>query len=203
MHEVHIPVTVDAEREIDGEALVRATYFVITTDAPASVWQVDLPPLAGLYGLGALGVLGVVYSAVREHSPTLPKAVDEEFFVSAGDIAAIFALEEEGPLSVQLEDVWLPKSWCVGTEIWGEPGGTMEALERGDVLRVELGVFQQAYRYTASDITLDQFLETDASGRVFSSPHETQAIQQWAEDQIEETRRAFPDKKVKLRYRVE
>jgi hypothetical protein len=194
-------VTVDAEREIEGRSMLRATHFVITTDAPTSVWEIELPAMAGLHGLSALGVLGVVYGAIRE--PGKQESPEPGFFVDPEDISAIFALEDDGPLSVQLEDVWLPLTWCLGSSVWGEPDSMVENLSRGDVLRVELEVFQQAYRYTAGDISLDELLETDAANRMFASPEETQAMARWAEQQIEETRRAFPAKEVKLRYREE
>ncbi|MCI0677776.1 MAG: hypothetical protein L0Z63_01845 [Actinobacteria bacterium] len=200
MHQVHIPVTVDAERDIDGEAMLRATYFVVTTEAPASVWAVELPPLAGLQGLGALGVLGVVYSAVRPPDPKTD--ADPDLFIDPDDIAALFALEKEGPLTVQLEDVWLPKTWCERAPVWGT-SEIVERLGRGEVLRVELGVFQLAYRYTAGDITLTELMAAEAVGKVLASPSETRAVNRWAELQIEEARRAFPEKKIKLRYRVE
>jgi hypothetical protein len=38
---VYIPVAIDAEREVDGHPMVRVTYFVISSDAPAAVWQID------------------------------------------------------------------------------------------------------------------------------------------------------------------
>ena len=187
---VFIPVVIDAERVVDGEEMVRVTYFAVTTDAPAAVWEVELPAVAQLHGIGALGLAGVVYGALREVGGPGNDTVDFDLFTDADDVAAIFALEEAGtPLTVQVEDVWMPRSWFDDEPV------------RGDVYRVGLEVFQSAYRYTAGAIGPDLLLETDVRGQVISSPAETEAVTEWSRDQIEATRRAFPDKEVKLRWR--
>ena len=187
---VFIPVVIDAERVVDGEEMVRVTYFAVTTDAPAAGWEVELPAVAQLHGIGALGLAGVVYGALREVGGPGNDTADFDLFTDADDVAAIFALEEAGtPLTVQVEDVWMPRSWFDDEPV------------RGDVYRVGLEVFQSAYRYTAGAVGPDLLLETDVRGQVISSPAETEAMTQWSQDQIEVTRRAFPDKEVKLRWR--
>lgn|GEM_PF-6937941 len=187
---VFIPVVIDAERVVDGEEMVRVTYFAVTTDAPAAVWEVELPAVAQLHGIGALGLAGVVYGALRDVGGSGADKVDFDLFTNADDVAAIFALEESGtPLTVQVEDVWMPRSWFDDEPV------------RGDVYRVGLEVFQSAYRYTAGTIGRDLLFEIDVIGQVISSPAETEAITEWSQDQIEATRRAFPDKEVKLRWR--
>ncbi|HEU5111767.1 MAG TPA: hypothetical protein VFU96_00540 [Acidimicrobiia bacterium] len=189
-HGVFIPVVIDAERVVDGAEMVRVTYFAVTTDAPAAVWEVELPSVAQLHGIGALGLAGVIYSAMRESRGPGPETVEFDLFTDADDIAAVFALEESGmPLTVQLEDVWMPRIWFED-----EPA-------RGDVYRVALEPFQDSYRYTAGTIAPDVLLELDVSGQVISSPVETEAVKQWSQDQIDASRRAFPDKEVKLRWR--
>lgn len=189
-HGVFIPVVIDAERVVDGEEMVRVTYFAVTTDAPAAVWEVELPPVAQLHGIGALGLAGVVYSALREGEGGGPESVEYDLFTESEDVDAIFALEESGmPLTVQVEDVWMPREWF-GAE-----------LARGDVFRVALDAFQIAYRYTAGTIGRDGLIDLEVSGQVISSPVETEAVRQWSQDQIDEARTAFPDKEVKLRWR--
>jgi hypothetical protein len=187
---VFIPVVIDAERVVDGEEMVRVTYFAVTTDAPAAVWEVELPAVAQLHGIGALGLAGVVYGALREVGGPGNDTAHFDLFTDADDVAAIFALEEAStPLTVQVEDVWMPRAWFDDEPV------------RGDVYRVGLEVFQSAYRYTAGAIGPPLLLETDVGGQVISSPAETEAVTEWSQDQIEATRRAFPDKEVKLRWR--
>jgi hypothetical protein len=189
-HAVFIPVAIDAERVVDGEEMVRVTYFAVITDAPAAVWEVDLPAVARLHGVGALGLAGVVYSALRESSDPAMETAEPDLFIEADDVAAIFDLEESGtPLTVQVEDVWMPSDW-----FGAEP-------RRGDVYRVALDAFQTAYRYTAGTTGAEPLLDLDVAGRVVSSPIETEAMARWAQDQIDASRRAFPDKEVKLRWR--
>jgi hypothetical protein len=196
--EVFIPVAVDAEREIEGVQMVRATYFVVRTNAPMAFWELELPPLASLHGVGAIGIAGVVYGALREGGSS-----EIDLFSSSRDIGAVFALEAEGlPLSVDLEDVWIPKLWIVAAQAGDEPtGDSDDELARGEVFRVALPVFQQVYRYTAGDLDLTELLGTEASGQVHHSPEETDALYAWSAEQIEITRQAFPSKTVKLRYR--
>jgi len=198
---VYIPVAIDAEREVDGDQMFRVTYLVITTDAPASVWQIDLPPLARLQGIGALGLLGVVFTTMRRSSPG--EEADYGIFAGAADVAAIFALEEETPLlSVQIQDVWIPAAWFTHAESWDvSDDKRAHRAERGDVYRIGLGVFQNAYRFTAADITLDDLLSTDWVGQIVYSPVETESFLGWAGDQIELTKRSFRSKELKLRYR--
>jgi hypothetical protein len=198
---VYIPVAIDAEREVDGHPMVRVTYFVISSDAPAAVWQIDLPPLARLQGIGALGLLGVVFTTMHRSSPGVE--ADYEIFAQAADVAAIFTLESETPLlSVQIQDVWIPAGWFMNAESWdvSDPRATHRP-ERGDVYRVGLEVFQSAYRYTSFDITIDELLSTDWMGQIVYSPVETESFLEWAEDQIELTKRTFESKELKLRYR--
>lgn len=197
---VFVPVAIDAERLIDGETMLRSTYFLAITDSPSSIWEIDLPTVARLHGLGALGMLGVVFSVLRQTEDVGREVTSFGLFVDAADISAIFALEEEGDVSIQLEDVWLPRRWCRAAPSWG--GEDNDAgLHRGDVFRVSARLFQWAYRYAAGELELETLLAQRVDGELFRSPAETAALRRWSEQQIEETRRAFPDKEVKLRVR--
>lgn len=82
-----------------------------------------------------------------------------------------------------------------------EPTGNGDELARGEVFRVALPVFQQAYRYTAGDLDMIALLGTEALGQILYSPEETDALHAWSVEQIEITRQAFPSKTVKLRWR--
>ena len=189
--EIYVPVAVDAERVIEDVPMVRATYFVVRTNAPMAFWELELPPVASLHGVGAIGIAGVVYGAIREGGTT-----EIDLFSSSEDITAIFALEAEGlPLSIDLDDGWIPKIWMLAAQ------GGDEELARGEVFRVALPVFQQVYRYTAGDLDMVELLGTESEGLVHHSPEETDALYAWSAEQIEITRQAFPEKTVKLRWR--
>lgn len=201
-----IPVTIDAVREIEGIGMVRVTYFALTSDAPAAVWEVELPPLARLHGVGALGSAGVVYSAMRESDQVGRETVEFDLFERPEDVAAIFSLEDDLLLTVQIEDVWMPASWFHNVAVWGDednPRPVGSDLERGQVYRVGLPLFQGAYRYTAGEIGFERLAAIDPQGQVLVSPIEGEAMRGWSQDQIDATRAAFPDKEVKLRYREE
>lgn len=201
-----IPVTIDAVREIETIGMVRVTYFALTSDAPAAVWEVELPPLVQLHGVGALGSAGVVYSAMRESDQVGGEAVEFDLFERPEDVAAIFSLEDDSPLTVQIEDVWMPVSWFHDVAVWGDEDNPRPVdwdLERGQVYRVDLPLFQEAYRYTAGEIGFERLAAIDPQGQVLVSPVEGEAMRGWSQDQIDATRAAFPEKEVKLRYREE
>ncbi len=199
---IFVPVAIDAERLIEGVKLLRSTYFLATTDSPTSIWEIELPSVARLHGLGALGMLGVVFSPMRRTETAGRELISYDLFVDAADISAIFALEEGGAISIQLEDIWLPRLWCRDAPVWGGKGHDSSAVERGDVFRVSASLFQHAYRYATGELDRDALLEHRIEGELFRSPTETRALRDWAQLQIEETRRAFPDKEVKLRVRA-
>jgi hypothetical protein len=200
--DVYVPVAVDAEREMDGHLMVRATYFVVTTSAPGSIWEIELPPLAPLDGVGAVGLVGVVFSALR---PPDSEGSDAGFdlFSAPEDVAAIFALEEDAPLvTVQFEDTWFPYDRLAEAGVWDGSGPANGLPKRGDVYRVGLSVFQDSYRYSAQDISLDQFLDADWDGQILYSPAETAAIRAWSQSQIDKAKAAYKDKEVKLQSRT-
>ena len=196
--EIYVPVAVDAERVIEEIPMVRATYFMVRTNAPMAFWELELPPLASLQSVGAIGLAGVVYGAIREVGTT-----EIDLFSSSEDIAAVFALEAEGlPLSIDLDDVWIPKAWLVAARAKEEATEESDVgLARGEAFRVALSVFQQVYRYTAGDLDMTELLGTESEGRVHPSPEETNALYAWSAEQIEITRQAFPTKTVTLRWR--
>lgn len=196
-----VPVTIDAEREVSDVDMFRATYLIIVTDAPEDVWEVELPPLVGLHGLGALGVQGVVFGAIRETEETGREITRFDLFADPDDIAAIFSLEREGPLSIQIEDVWLPRAWCIDAPSW-EGGAGSKEVWRGDVFRVALRLFRQAYRYSSGDMSIGELLDEDFIGSVYRSPRETEAFRYWAGAQIDQSREAFEraPQELKLRW---
>ena len=196
-----VPVTIDAERQVSDVDVYRSTYLIVTTNAPADVWEVDLPPLVGLHGLGALGMLGVVCGAIRATEETGRELTSFDVFSDPADIGAIFSLEQDGPLSIQVEDVWLPRAWCADVSDW-EGGHGGEEVQRGDVFRVAIRLFQLAYRYSSGDIPIDELLEVDTTGDVYRSRRETAAFRYWADAQIEESREAFQraPESLKLRW---
>ncbi|MGH9893518.1 MAG: hypothetical protein ACREA0_16330, partial [bacterium] len=166
--EVFVPVAVDAERTIDGTEMSRVTYFVITTEAPGSDWQIPLPPVATLAGVGALGVSGVVYRALRAAGDR--HGAEPDLFTRPSDISALFALEGRDPsLSIQLEDVWIPTDWLRGARDWGTDMRGGRQAERGLVYRIGLATFQATYRYTAGDYDLEALTEVEGGEDVFFS----------------------------------
>ncbi len=190
-----MPVAVDASRLVDGVETLRATYFIVTADSPGSVWEIDLPPLAQMRGLGAIGMLGVVFSTLRPVGADGRDQTRFDVFADPGDIASIFALEDgDAGLSVQLEDIWLPQSWCRDVPDWGyEQARDDEPIQRGDVLRVALELFRNAFLFSTGDINVETLMGSDTSGRIFRSPRETAALRYWADDQIEKSKRAFAE----------
>jgi hypothetical protein len=200
---VFIPVGIDAIREIEGTDMVRVTYFVVSTDAPGPSWEVDLPELTEEHGVSVLGTSGIVYRAI--HAGAEYEGRRRGLFIDPEDISSIFGLEDEGsPFIVPLEDVWMPASWFVGVEMWGDEPETIaveeDPMARGEVYRVAIEAFRDAQRYTSGEIGLDELTASVSAGALFRSPVETEALRTWSEGQIEAARRAFPDQPLILRW---
>ena len=61
---VSIPVSVDAIRDLDETPMARATYLIVTSEAPTAGWVVGLRREVGL-PLRVLGQVGVIYRPSR------------------------------------------------------------------------------------------------------------------------------------------
>lgn len=145
---------------------------------------------------------GVVYRAVRAAGER--PAAEPDLFARPSDISALFALEGRDPsLSIQLEDVWIPTDWLRSARDWGTETRGGRHPERGLVYRIGLATFQATYRYTAGDIDLEALAEVAGREDVFFSPIETESVRAWAQGEIDQARRSFPNKELKLRYRKE
>jgi hypothetical protein len=116
-------------------------------------------------------------------------------FRSPDEISGLFdEVEANAGLSIEIEDLWIPVSWLSRGR---EP-------ERGDVFRLRLPLFQAAYRFRIQDISQEEFLQTEWTGSVSSSPEETDALRSWAQDRIDDAVAAFPkDQELELAYTQE
>lgn len=197
--ETFVPISIDAAREVDGIDMYRAAYLIVTTDAPGAVWEIELP-LAPIQGLGAMGLLGVVVGTLRD-SPNGESRLD--IFTDPGDVASVFALEDRGELSIQLEDVWVPTKWCESVPDWGTGEPDSEPVVRGDIFRIGPSLFRQLYRYATGDIAVDTLMDSDHRQAVYRSPRETAAFRYWADAQIEQSKQSFDRAPENLKLRWE
>ena len=169
---VSIPVSVDAIRDVDETPMARATYLIVTSEAPTAGWVVGLRREVGL-PLRVLGQVGVIYRPSRWSTR----------FRSASQIERLFDLVEANrALSIETEDLWIPTRWMVNGH---EP-------KRGDVYRVDLALFQRAFRFRDEQLSQKSFLETSPEGQVSFSPEETEVFRDWARRQIEIARTSYP-----------
>ena len=177
-----VPVVVDAVRDIEGNRMARMTYFVVASVVPEPMWQLDPGP-ASQYSLEALGLVGVICGPDRRTA----------LFRLEGEIGALFQdIESNEDLSVELEDVWVPLDWF-------SPGTNPE---RGQVYRLRLDAFREAYRFRSEEATAAHLVEAAPSGGAIYSPEETNAFREWAKSQITEARSAYPkDETLALSYR--
>jgi hypothetical protein len=102
-------------------------------------------------------------------------------------------VEASPELSVEVEDLWIPLDWLARDH---EPA-------RGDIYRIQLPLFQAAYRFRTERLSQQGFLGgTPWEGSAAYSPEETAAFRAWAEAQIEEARSTYPkDERLRLGYR--
>lgn len=178
-----VPVAVDAIRTVGGAEMARVTYFVVASEVPAPTWLVR-PRLASEFSVEVLGLIGVICGP----GPGIPR------FSRPDQIAALFEGVEASPeLSVEVEDLWIPLDWLARDH---EPA-------RGDVYRIQLPIFQAAYRFRTEELSQEGFVGgTQLEGSASYSPEETAAFRAWAEARIDEARSIYPkDERLRLDYR--
>ena len=178
-----VPVSVDAIREVGETRMARVTYFVIASEVPEPLWVLGAE-VGSRFSVEALGLLGVICGP----------GVRTPLFRHLDHISSVFEEIESSPgLSVQLEDLWIPLGWL-------EPAG--REPDRGDVYRVDMSLFQAAYRFRTAEIDEAEFAsQTPWQGLASFSPEETRAFNNWAEASVQEARLAYPkDDALKLRY---
>lgn len=169
---VSIPVSIDAIRDVNETPMARATYLIVTSEAPTPGWVVGLRREVGL-PLRVLGQVGVIYRPSRWSTR----------FRSASQIERLFDLVESNrALSIETEDLWIPISWMMhGHE-----------QKRGDVYRVDLALFQRGFRFRDEQLSQSSFLETSPKGQISFSLKETEVFRDWASRQIEIARTSYP-----------
>lgn len=180
---ISVPVSVDAVRTVDTLEMVRAVYFVVTSDVPWPDWLPGTPHATGddtnerVPRLHLLGSAGVVYGpAARGRQFTSPDQLDQVF--------DMYDRPEDG-FTVEVQDVMIPVFWI------------FDSFKSHDVLRVPLEQFHRAYRYTTGLVTTpDLFIDTydrdvDTVG---ISIGEGEVFREWSTSQITEATELYADK---------
>ena len=198
--EVWVPIIVDALREIDGQEMVRSSYFLVESNVPVPEWDLSSLRTASLDGPTALGLLGVLYGPVAP----MNEPDQEGLFWKSKDLQGVldFATERDG-LSIEFESLWIPAAWFDPHNLYSnaQPADGPEPPAPGDVYRVALPVFQRCYLYTSDELSQDALLDTDATGMVRNSRIETEAFRSFTRGQIDALTAAFPNKALKLPHR--
>jgi hypothetical protein len=177
-----VPVFVDAIRDIEDVPMARVTYFVVASNVPEPSWLIHsrLEPTVSLQVLGLMGIIC---------GPAPPSRLFED----PDQISQLFSVVEDSEgLSVEIEDLWLPASWFPPS---GQP-------ELGAVYRVDLPLFQRAYRYRTEEMSHQLSSgRGEWEGAISPSPQETSAFAAWATAQIDMARRDYPkDPDLELAY---
>jgi hypothetical protein len=159
----------DAIRDVDGEAMARCVYLVVSADEPVAGWELVL---AGARMPSALvGLTAIVLQP--------DEATDR--FVDVATIDRLYREIEAVPgLMIDIDDVWLPAAPFEG----GEPGA---------IFRVAFELFARGYafrenRLSAGDLAL---AGRELTGAVIASPDETRVFREWNRRVITEARRLY------------
>jgi predicted acylesterase/phospholipase RssA len=167
-----VPVVVDSVREIDGVSVATATYFVVVSDSPEPTWSLE-PDQSSGFALATLGLVGVI-SGPDSRTP---------IFGHPDDLDTLFArIESRSGLLVELHDIWLPLHWL----------GDRETPRRGDVYRVRLASFRDAYQFRAGTLSTRQFFQSEGQGDTRFSQIETDVFREWAEARFDDARQSYP-----------
>jgi len=199
-----IPVIVDDRpKRLGAFQMTRCTFFTIEATEAVDDWvaqlRVDNVPFL------LLGLFAVV------HRPDLEAAR----FTSPQQISSLFdKIEDTEGLVVESAAIWLPN--LLVEEAAGERpprGDDDDVTKRGDVFRVDFGLFQESLRFLNNVLSAERFTEQCMELRrrgplVEWSPEEAETFQRWSHEHILEAKdnyerqRANPEQVV-LEYRDE
>lgn len=169
-----VPVLLDDRKSLDGFEMTRCTYFTIqATDRAVDDWVAELRRRELPFLL--LGVTAVI------HRPSLT----QERFETPSDIDTLFdPIEELGGVVVETSHIWLPNYLL----------DRFEAV-RGDVLRLDFGLFRIALLFQREAITMDRLLSVCDEAHRYSiverSEDETRAFRLWSEEQFDQASANF------------
>ncbi len=171
-----VPMWIDAVKSDGGFEMTRLSYFSAEADEPIGdqalyPTQSEMPVL--VHGL----TCAICHPDMRRGN-----------FESAGDIEEMFErVEGSGEFSIETPDLWLPNELLF----------SKHTPKRGDVYRVDKGLFAAALRFRSGRTTEKEFREECAKVRrkPAYSAHETRVIAEWSEMQVQVARETYQEEK--------
>jgi hypothetical protein len=168
---ISVPLIVD-DVKTDVFQMTRLLYFYIDGDESSNPWILDL--MGSRIPFRMVSLSGVI----------LGPADGQGIFSSAPQISELFSLIERtgnGEFSVDCSDLFLP-NWLLEKNA---------PLVRNHVFRVTLPLFSSALGYRLGQTSSGEFEGAIESGVIYFSESDTSAFRQWAEIELEESRRYF------------
>lgn len=161
--------------------MVRCFYLAMEFDTPDEGWTLGIGP--GTFPFLMLGLTGIVQTSL-----------DGEHFHEPYLIEALIDIVEAKGALVSFEDIWLPK------EVFHrEP-------EVGEVYRVGVTLFREAFRFRDARISEERFrgLAQEFRNQIEFSSRETSAFRDWSAGTIERIAHEGPkDRRLQLERRSE
>jgi hypothetical protein len=161
--------------------MVRCFYLAVEFDTPDDGWALEIGgERFPLLMLGLTGVVQAAFDGEHFHEPYLI----ERF---------IDIVEAKGGL-ISFEDIWIPK------EVFHR------AVAVGDVYRVGIALFREAFRFRDSRMSEERFrgIAQEFRNQIEFSPQETGAFRNWSSGTIERIAHEGPkDARFRLERKAE
>ena len=182
---VKIPIVYDTIREIDGQKMLRCTYFTVQTDEPLPNWYLNL-------GNTTYPILLLNLEAIIIGAPKSP-----EMFRNPLDIDDMYEfIEKNTDLFVDINDIWVPHSWFKFKE-----------FKPGSVFRLRSDLFTYCWKFRNDQISIYEFIENESilnlkereERMVYFSEEESTAFNKWTSSQILQSQEIYRKNENKLK----
>ena len=168
-----IPLIVDAVRGGKELTLVRCNYMSVECDTPQAGWSLDVAGASMPFMM--LGLSGIIVSPPGSRRFLSPESIEELFR----------AIEDEGGMAIDVDDVWLPMFLFTDIE---------QVPRNGEVYRIDSEAFVLANSFKENRISLARYLEMcwRLERPLSPSMEEREAFASWHRSLIDSAIRQYP-----------
>lgn len=167
-----IPLIVDDIKNYENIQFTRCIYLTIESDVPLPNWRLHYKN--EILPFFMLGLKGIIYR------PLTPLgSVERDIFRSSKDFEELYTgIEADEDFYIGMDEIWIPNSIFRNTQ------------RRGELYRIDSGLFHDCYKYTQGLITYNQLTEITErkEDRITISETETYAFSAWRKSVIGEVR---------------
>ena len=189
-----IPIIVDVtKRVIDGQSMVRCSYFSILSEEPMQNWAINSDNINSPILL------------LNFESILIGPSSDTHYFSSFEEIERMYQLEEShSELFVDINDIWIPTPWFAH-----------QKLEQGQLHRISADRFSRCWKLRNDLISIEELLDDEGTvlqehiakesspSLVRYSPEESASFEQWTKKQIDRSSTIYHQNRERYLKKIE